>query len=87
AALVVAVLRGVEESWGRRVAVLRELAVIVPILLRLAYTAVRRPATAAADRARAVRRAAVERRPVPVARDVWRSPVHARRGPPLVAAA
>ncbi|MGL5861695.1 MAG: hypothetical protein ACRCY9_10630, partial [Phycicoccus sp.] len=36
AALVVAVLRGVEESWGRRVAVLRELAVIVPILLRLA---------------------------------------------------
>ncbi|MGL4178822.1 MAG: hypothetical protein ACRCSN_22435, partial [Dermatophilaceae bacterium] len=86
AALVVAVLRGVEESWGRRTAVLGELASVVPTLLRLARRTVVTPVALVVDGAWARIRAGAEWRPVPVPRDVWRSPVHVRRGPPLVAA-
>ncbi|MGL5928684.1 MAG: hypothetical protein ACRCY8_07100 [Dermatophilaceae bacterium] len=86
AALVVAVLRGVEESWGRRTAVLGELASVVPTLLRLARRTVVTPVALVVDGALARIRAGAEWHRVPVAPDVWRSPVHVRRGPPLVAA-
>ncbi|MGL4745458.1 MAG: hypothetical protein ACRCXL_13875 [Dermatophilaceae bacterium] len=87
AVLVVMVLRAAEESWGFRTAVLRALTVIAPAVLRLLRSASMTPAVAAADRAPVGVRADAEQRLRPRPRDVWRSPVRVRRGPPAAGTA
>ncbi|MGL5865796.1 MAG: hypothetical protein ACRCYX_07980 [Dermatophilaceae bacterium] len=85
AALVVLVLRGVEESWGRRVAMVSGLATVAQALVRIARSMSPTPVAPVAGAVRLSTCVAAERHPVAVVRDVWRSPVRGRRGPPIVA--